>query len=260
MTMTADVQGNRLLAALPQADRERWLARLEPVMLRRDQVLYDAGVAPSHAYFPTTAIVSLMYIEADGASTETAVVGREGLVGAALLLGGESTCGRAVVRRAGEGFRIGAQAISEEFTRSADVTRLLLRGLQAQITQTAQTSVCNRHHTIGQQLCRCLLMTHDRSVSDTLDLTQETLGTLIGVRRESVTQAALQLQDAGLIRYGRGHIRILDRAGLERAACECYEVVRREYDRLLPPPRRAPAPPTDTMAAEPRRARGRVHA
>jgi CRP-like cAMP-binding protein len=230
----ADAYRNGLLAALPEPDRQRWRRCLEPVGLARDQVLHESDVVPTHAYFPTTAIVSLTYVEAHGASTETAVIGHEGVVGTALFMGGGSTTGRAVVRSAGHGFRTDAQAIREEFKRSPNVTRLLLRYMQAQMTQTAQTVVCNRHHTIGEQLCRCLLLTLDRSEGDQLELTQETVGHLLGVRRESVTQAALALQDAGLIRYGRGRIVVLDRQGLERAACECYAVVKREYDRLLP--------------------------
>ena len=192
----------------------------------------------SHAYFPTTAIVSLMYVTESGASAEIAVVGNEGIVGVPLFMGGGSTPSRAVVQSAGEGFRMPGHGIREEFARSAAVMHLLLRYTQALIAQMAQTAVCNRHHTVDQQLCRWLLLSLDRLPGNELVVTQELIAHMLGVRREGVTEAALALQRAELISYRRGHITVLDRAGLERRSCECYAVVKTEYDRLLPPVRR----------------------
>lgn len=236
--MAADLlpQGNDLLAALPPAERRRWQPLLEPVDLPLGKVLYESGSTMSHVYFPTTAIVSLLYVLEDGASAEIAVVGREGLVGIALFMGGESTPSRAVVQSAGTGYRMRAAAVKEEFDRSSAVLHLLLRYTQALITQMAQTAVCNRHHSLDQQLCRWLLLSLDRLEGTELVMTQELIANMLGVRREGVTEAALKLQAAGLIRYARGRIQVLDRAGLEQRTCECYGVVRKEYQRLLPPP------------------------
>jgi CRP-like cAMP-binding protein len=198
------------------------------------EVLYESGVTLSHVYFPTTAIVSLLYVMEDGASAEIAVVGNEGIVGISLFMGGESTPSRAVVQSAGQGFRLKAQVLKEEFNRAGPVLHLLLRYTQALITQMAQTAVCNRHHSLDQQLCRWLLLSLDRLQGDELVMTQELIANMLGVRREGVTEAALKLQSAGLIRYARGRITVLDRAGLEQRTCECYAVVKKEYDRLLP--------------------------
>ena len=198
-------------------------------------MLYESGSTLSHVYFPTTAIVSLLYVMENGASAEIAVVGNEGIVGISLFMGGESTPSRAVVQSAGQGFRLTAQTIKDEFDRSGPVMHLLLRYTQALITQMAQTAVCNRHHTLDQQLCRWLLLSLDRLRGSELVMTQELIANMLGVRREGVTEAALKLQQAGLIRYARGHITVLDRPGLEKRTCECYAVVKKEYDRLLPP-------------------------
>jgi CRP-like cAMP-binding protein len=204
------------------------------VPLPLGQVLYESGCTMSHVYFPTDAIVSLLYVMADGASAEIAVVGNEGVVGISLFMGGGSTPSRAVVQSAGQGWRLRAAAIRDEFNDSAPVMHLLLRYTQALITQMAQTAVCNRHHVLDQQLCRWLLLSLDRLGGDELRMTQELIANMLGVRREGVTEAALKLQRDGLIRYSRGHITVLDRAGLEARTCECYEVVKKEYARLLP--------------------------
>ena len=201
------------------------------------QALYESGGTLSYGYFPTTAIVSLMYVAESGASSEIAVVGNEGIVGVPLFMGGGSTPSRAVVQSAGEGFRMSGRAIREEFSRSASVMMLLLRYTQALIAQMAQIAVCNRHHTVDQQLCRWLLLSLDRLPSNELVVTQELIANMLGVRREGVTEAALALQRAGLISYRRGHITVVDRPGLEQRSCECYAVVKAEYDRLMPPGR-----------------------
>jgi CRP-like cAMP-binding protein len=229
-----EARRNHLLAALPEADWQRWQSQLEWVSLPLGQVLYESGCTMSHVYFPTDAIVSLLYVMADGASAEIAVVGNEGVVGISLFMGGGSTPSRAVVQSAGQGWRLRAAAIRDEFNDSAPVMHLLLRYTQALITQMAQTAVCNRHHVLDQQLCRWLLLSLDRLSGDELRMTQELIANMLGVRREGVTEAALKLQRDGLIRYSRGHITVLDRAGLEARTCECYEVVRKEYARLLP--------------------------
>ena len=197
------------------------------------EVLYESGSALAHVYFPTTSIVSLLYVMEDGASAEIAVVGHEGIVGVSLFMGGETTPSRAVVQSAGAGFRLKAQLIKDEF-KKAPVLHLLLRYTQALITQMAQTAVCNRHHTLDQQLCRWLLLSLDRLKGSELVMTQELISNLLGVRREGVTESALKLQKSGLIRYSRGRITVLDRPGLEKRSCECYAVVKKEYDRLLP--------------------------
>jgi len=207
---------------------------MEPADLPLGLVLYESGRTISHVYFPTTAIVSLLYVLENGASAEIAVVGNEGVVGISLFMGGETTPSRAVVQSAGQGWRLKAQVIKDEFNRSGPVMHLLLRYTQALITQMAQTAVCNRHHSLDQQLCRWLLLSLDRLKGNDLVMTQELIANMLGVRREGVTEAALKLQSAGLIRYARGHITVLDRPGLEARTCECYAVVRREYQRLLP--------------------------
>jgi len=225
---------NHLLAALPKPEGHRWLPMLETVDLPLGQVLYESGVTLSHVFFPTTAIISLLYVMENGASAEIAVVGNEGIVGISLFMGGQSTPSRAVVQSAGKGFRLKAQIMMEEFNRAGPVLHLLLRYTQALITQMAQTAVCNRHHSLDQQLCRWLLLSLDRLESNQLVMTQELIANMLGVRREGVTEGALKLQHAGLIQYARGHITVLDRAGLEKRSCECYAVVKKEYDRLLP--------------------------
>lgn len=234
MDVKPDPRLNGLLAALPAGELERWLPHLEAVDLPLGQVLYESGVALSHVYFPTSAIVSLLYVMESGASAEIAVVGHEGVVGIALFMGGNTTPSRAVVQSAGAGYRLRATAIQEAFNRSGPVMHLMLRYTQALITQMAQTAVCNRHHSLDQQLCRWLLLSLDRLHGDQLVMTQELIANMLGVRREGVTEAALKLQAAGLIRYARGRIDVLDRAGLEARTCECYAVVHREYLRLLP--------------------------
>jgi CRP-like cAMP-binding protein len=231
--VTSDPIANGLLAALPASDRQRWLAQLERVELRLGQVLYESGDTLSHVYFPTTAIVSLLYVMESGASAEIAIVGNEGIVGISLFMGGESTTSRAVVQGAGVAYRLPSKTIKEEFKR-APVLHLLLRYTQALITQMSQTAVCNRLHTLDQQLCRWLLLSLDRTQADELVMTQELIANMLGVRRQGVTEAALKLQADHLIRYARGRIGLLDRKGLEKRTCECYAVVKREYARLLP--------------------------
>ena len=234
-TTTTDTQKNHLLAALPEAQLKYWLPHLESVSMPLGQVLYESGATLSHVYFPTTAIVSLLYVMENGASAEIAVVGNDGIIGISLFMGGESTPSRAVVQSAGQGYRLKAQLMKDEFDKSGPVLHLLLRYTQALITQMAQTAVCNRHHSLDQQLCRWLLLSLDRLQNNELVMTQELIANMLGVRREGVTEGALKLQEAGLIRYARGRITILDRAGLEKRTCECYAVVKKEYDRLLPP-------------------------
>ena len=233
MAHAPDPPRNQLLAALPDAEWRRWQPLLEAVEMPLGQVLYESGGTLSHVYFPTTSIVSLLYVMEDGASAEIAVVGNEGLVGVSLFMGGESTPSRAVVQSAGQGLRLASETIKVEFNR-APVLHLLLRYTQALITQMAQTAVCNRHHSLDQQLCRWLLLSLDRLQGDELVMTQVLIANMLGVRREGVTEAALKLQEAGLIRYARGRIKVLDRTGLEARTCECYAVVKKEYDRLLP--------------------------
>jgi CRP-like cAMP-binding protein len=233
MPTAPEPRKNHLLAALPDAEWQRWQPQLERVDMPLGQVLYESGSTLSHVYFPITALVSLLYVMEDGASAEIAVVGNEGIVGIALFMGGESTSSRAVVQSAGQGLRLKARVIKDEFNR-APVLHLLLRYTQALITQMAQTAVCNRHHSLDQQLCRWLLLSLDRLHGSDLMMTQELIANMLGVRREGVTEAALKLQKAGLIRYARGRISVLDRPGLEKRSCECYAVVKKEYDRLLP--------------------------
>jgi CRP-like cAMP-binding protein len=234
LIVPSDPRSNQLLAALPSAEWQRWMPQLEPVSLPLGKVLYESGSRLTHVYFPTTSIVSLLYVMEDGASAEIAVVGHEGIVGISLFMGGESTPSRAVVQSAGQGFRLRASVIQDEFSRVGSVMHLLLRYTQALITQMAQTAVCNRHHSLDQQLCRWLLLSLDRLSSAELVMTQELIANMLGVRREGVTGAAGHLQEAGLIQYRRGHIKVLDRKKLEGRVCECYAVVKKEYDRLLP--------------------------
>ena len=225
---------NQLLAALPESEAARVLPLLEPAEMPLGKVLFESGSPITHVYFPTTSIVSLLHVMEDGASAEIAVVGYEGIVGIALFMGGISTPSRAVVQSAGRGFRLKADVMKQEFNRAGPMMHLLLRYTQALITQKAQTAACNRHHSLDQQLCRWLLLSLDRLQGNELIMTQELIANMLGVRREGVTEAAGNLQQAGLIRYQRGHITVLDRAGIEERSCECYAVVKKEYDRLLP--------------------------
>jgi CRP-like cAMP-binding protein len=234
MSVASAAIQNHLLAALPEFEWQRWLPQLEPVEMPLGHVVYESGAIPTHVYFPTTAIVSLLYVLENGASAEIAVIGNDGLVGISSFMGGDSTLSRAVVQSAGLGFRMKSEALKREFARSAPVLHVLLRYTQALLTQMAQTAVCNRHHTVHQQLCRWLLLSLDRLQSEDLVMTQELISNMLGVRREGVTDAALKLQKAAVIRYVRGHITVLDRPKLETLACECYAVVKKEYERLLP--------------------------
>jgi CRP-like cAMP-binding protein len=227
-------QQNQLLAALPLEDLNRWQSRLEMVELSRNQILYDAGRSPEYVYFPTTAIVSLMTMTSDGASAEVAVVGNDGVVGVSFLLGADCAATDAMVQSAGRAFRISARFVKAEIEQSCGVMKVVMRYAQAVLGQMAQTAICNRYHSIDQQLCRRLLLGLDRLPSDELDMTHELAANLLGVRREGVTVAAHKLQEAGLIRYRRGHIVVLDRERLEQKTCECYAVSKKEYRRLLP--------------------------
>jgi CRP-like cAMP-binding protein len=225
---------NHLLDALPANDFERIEPHLELIPMKLGEVLYEPGAKLKYVYFPTTSIISLLYVMKDGASAEIAIVGNEGILGISLFMGGETTPSRAVVQSAGYGFRLKAQLLKSEFSRFGPTLHLLLRYTQALITQMSQTAVCNRHHSVDQQLCRWLLLSLDRLASNELTMTQELIANMLGVRREGVTEAAGKLQDAGLIQYRRGKITVLDRPGLEARSCECYEVVKTEFDRLLP--------------------------
>lgn len=225
---------NHLLAALPAEEYARLLPQLELVQMPLGKVIYESGSELCHVYFPTTAIVSLLDVMLNGASDEIAAVGNEGIIGVALFMGGETMPNRVVVQSAGHAYRLKGQILKQEFNRSAELQHLLLRYTQALLTQIAQTAVCNRHHSLAQQLCRWLLLNLDRLSSNELVMTQELIANMLGVRRESITEAAGTLQRAGLIEYHRGHITVLDRAGLEARACECYAVVKKELDRLLP--------------------------
>ena len=225
---------NRLLSVLPDAQLAHWLPQLELMEMPLGKVLYESGAKMTHVYFPTTSIVSLLYVMDNGASAEIAVVGNEGIVGVSLFMGGGSTPSRAVVQSAGEGLRLKATTMMQEFNRSGPVLHLLLRYTQALITQMAQTAACNRHHSLDQQLCRWLLLSLDRLQSNQLVMTQGLIANMLGVRREGVTEAAGNLHHAGLIDYKRGRITVLDRPALEQRSCECYAVVKHEYDRLLP--------------------------
>lgn len=225
---------NYLFHSIPDPEWERLLPHIEPVSLPLGKVLYEPGTKMTHLYFPSTAIVSLLYALENGSSAEIAIVGNEGVVGISIFMGGDSTSSRAVVQSAGEGYRIKSSILKDEFNRAGPVMHLLLRYTQALITQMSQTAVCNRHHTLDQQFCRWLLLSLDRLTSNELIMTQELIANMLGVRREGVTEAALKVQKAGFIKYARGHIMILDRLGLEKRTCECYQVVKSEYDRLLP--------------------------
>jgi CRP-like cAMP-binding protein len=249
MTATCSPRDNRLLGALPESELQILLPDLEPVDLPLAQAMYEAGDTMTHAYFPTTAIVSLLHVMESGESAEIGVVGNEGVVGISLFMGGGSTPSRAVVQSAGRGFRLRSRIVKEQFDRLGPLMHLLLRYTQALMTQMAQTAACNRHHSLDQQLCRWLLLSLDRLPGHSLFMTQVLIANMLGVRREGVTAAALTLQRAGLIRYARGHIDVLDRRGLEGRTCECYRVVKSEYDRLLPALKRLPESPRQVPAA-----------
>jgi CRP-like cAMP-binding protein len=229
-----DPRANQLLASMPESEYQTLAAQLEPVSMPLGMAVYESGGAQGFVYFPIDSIVSLLYVLENGASTEIAVTGNEGLVGISLFMGGESTPSRAVVQSAGQGYRVRGAALRQLFESSGDVQHLLLRFTQALITQMTQTAVCNRHHAVDQQLCRWLLLMLDRLASSEVLMTQELIANMLGVRREGVTEAAGKLQDEGLIEYRRGRIRVLDRSRLEARVCECYAVVRREYERLMP--------------------------
>jgi CRP-like cAMP-binding protein len=229
-----DPRQNHLLAALPAEECTRLLPHLELVTMPLGQVLYESGAQMRYVYFPTTSIVSLLCVMENGASAEIAVVGNEGIVGVSLFMGGETTPSRAVVQSAGHAYRLKGPLLKDEFYRAGPMQRLLLRYTQALLTQMAQTAVCNRHHSLDQQLCRWLLLSLDRLPGNELIMTQELIANMLGVRREGVTEAAGHVQKSGLIEYHRGHITVLDRPGLEARSCECYAVVKKEYDRLLP--------------------------
>jgi CRP-like cAMP-binding protein len=229
-----DPSQNHLLDALPTADFARLASHLELIPMKLGDVLYESGSRLRYVYFPTTCIISLLYVMEDGASAEIAIVGNEGMLGISLFMGGETTPSRAIVQSAGHGYRLKAELLKDEFGRFGPTMHLLLRYTQALITQMAQTAVCNRHHSVDQQLCRWLLLSLDRLQTNELSMTQELIANMLGVRREGVTEAAGKLQDAGLIRYRRGTITVLDRPGVEARSCECYQVVKTEFDRLLP--------------------------
>lgn len=229
-----DPRQNHLLAVLPQAEYARLLPNLELVDLGLGQALYESGEHLNHVYFPSTSIISLLYVLENGASAEISVVGNEGIVGIALFMGGETTLNRAIVQSAGQAYRMKGQVLLQEFNRGGSLQHLLMRYTMALLAQMSQTAVCNRHHSVDQQLCRWLLLSLDRLSSNELNMTQELIADMLGVRREGVTEAAGKLQTAGLIKYSRGRITVLDRTGLEMRVCECYEVVRKEFSRLLP--------------------------
>jgi CRP-like cAMP-binding protein len=232
MSIELNPQQNHLLAALSSAVQERLFAHLEPVNLPLGKVLYESGDTLRHVYFPTDSIISLLYVMESGASAEISVVGNEGLIGIALFMGGESTPSRAIVQSGGHAYRLLGQRLKDEFNRHGELLHLMLRYTQALITQMAQTAVCNRHHSIDQQLCRWLLLSLDRLRGNQLTMTQELIANMLGVRREGVTEAAGKLQKLGVIDYNRGHINVLDRAKLEHLSCECYAVVKAETDRF----------------------------
>jgi CRP-like cAMP-binding protein len=234
MTTTPDPRQNHLLAALDPDIQARLFPHLEPVSMPLGKVLYESGDALRYVYFPTDSIVSLLYVMESGASAEISVVGNEGLIGVALFMGGESTPSRAIVQSAGAAYRLLGQRLKDEFNRHGELLLLMLRYTQALLTQMAQTAVCNRHHSVDQQLCRWLLLSLDRLPSNQLTMTQELIANMLGVRREGVTDAAGKLQKEGVIEYSRGHITVLDRPRLEQLSCECYAVVKKETDRLLP--------------------------
>ena len=234
MNEVANPKQNHLLDALQSAEFDRLSPNLELVEMSLGKVLYESGGMLEHVYFPTNSIISLLYVMENGSAAEIAVVGNEGILGISLFMGGETTSSRAVVQSAGHAYRLKAQLLKDEFNRGGPVQRLLLRYTQALITQMAQTAVCNRHHSVEQQLCRWLLLSLDRLATDKLTMTQELIANMLGVRREGVTDAAGKLQREGLINYSRGRITVLDRPKLEKRSCECYQVVKAEFDRLLP--------------------------
>jgi CRP-like cAMP-binding protein len=234
MSSLVSPKQNHLLAALPATDYERLLPDLEPIAMPLGWVVYESGAHIGYVYFPTTCIISLLYVMESGASAEIAIAGNEGLVGISLFMGGESTPSRAVVQSAGEGYRLRASVLQREFALGGHLQHLALRYTQALITQMSQTAVCNRHHAVDQQLCRWLLLSLDRLPGNELRMTQELIANMLGVRREGVTEAAGKLQADGLIHYSRGKITVLDRPKLEERVCECYSVVKKEFDRLLP--------------------------
>jgi CRP-like cAMP-binding protein len=234
MSTAHDPRQNHLLAALPAATFERLRPHLKLVALPLGEALSESGVVLRHVYFPTNSIVSLLYVMEDGASAEIAVVGNEGVIGISLFMGGETTPSRAVVQSAGYAYQLAGRVLKEAFSQAGAMQHVLLRYTQALLTQMAQTAVCNRHHSLDQQLCRWLLLSLDRLDSNELVMTQELIANMLGVRREGVTEAAGKLQEAGLIHYSRGRIVVIDRPGLEARTCECYAVVRKEFDRLLP--------------------------
>jgi CRP-like cAMP-binding protein len=232
--MLVSPRQNRLLAALPAGDLERLLPDLELVKMLVGDVVCESGAPMSHAYFPTSAIVSLQYVMENGSSAEIAGVGNEGVVGVSLFMGGETTLSRSIIQTGGHGYRLRKSVLMDEFNRGDEMMRLLLRYTQALIAQMSLTAACNRRHSLEQQLCRWLLLTLDRMPGNELIMTQELIASMLGVRREGVTEAAGRLQNAGIINYRRGHITVLERAGLDSRVCECYDVVKKEFDRLLP--------------------------
>jgi CRP-like cAMP-binding protein len=234
MAMNPAPLQNLLLAAAPIEVQERLIPHLEGIHVSLGDVMYESGDISQHVYFPTDSIVSLLYVMEDGSSAEISVVGNEGVIGISVFMGGESTPSRAIVQSAGHTYRLSAQRLKDEFNRDADMRLLMLRYTQALITQMAQTAVCNRHHSIDQQLCRWILLSLDRLPSNRLSMTQELIANMLGVRREGVTHAAGKLQDQGVVEYHRGHITVLDRPKLEQLSCECYAVVKKETDRLTP--------------------------
>ena len=234
MVAAINPKQNHLLDALLKAEFDRLSPNLVHVELPLGKVMYESGGLLEHVYFPTTSIISLLYVMENGAAAEIAVVGNEGILGISLFMGGETTSSRAIVQSAGHAYRLEAQLLKDEFNRAGPVQRLLLRYTQALITQMAQTAVCNRHHTVEQQLCRWLLLSLDRLASDELIMTQELIANMLGVRREGVTESACRLQKDGIINYSRGHITVINRKKLESRSCECYKVVKAEFDRLLP--------------------------
>jgi CRP-like cAMP-binding protein len=233
MSSKPDPRKNHLLAALPESAYRRIAPNLELAEMKLGQILSESGASLSHVYFPIDSIVSLLYVMQNGASAEIAIVGNEGVLGVSLFMGGETTPSRAVVQSEGFGYRLHSKYLKQEFNRAGPLMLLLLRYTQALITQMSQTAVCNRHHSVDQQLCRWLLLSIDRLTADKLTMTQELIANMLGVRREGVTESAGKLRDAGIISYSRGHIQVLDRPRLEKRVCECYGVVKAEFDRLL---------------------------
>lgn len=249
MSCIQDPNQNHLLAALLDADFDRLAPHLELIPLLLGDVLCESGGKLQHVYFPTTSIISLQYVLENGGSSDMAGVGNEGVLGISLFMGGDTTLSRAVVQTGGYGYRLKSYVLMEEFNRAGPVLRLLLRYTQALITQMSQNAICNRHHSVQQQLCRLLLITLDRLPTNELMMTQELIANILGVRREGVTEAAQKLQSHGFIRYQRGHIIVLDRAGLERNVCECYSVVKNEFARLMPDAPQRQASPASSQAA-----------